>query len=673
MSQIQPYLDYFSAHPGWALAIIFIVALAEAVLVIGLFVPSTAVLVGAGVLVGTGSLEFWPVYIATTLGCIAGDQISFWAGKIYGDRLRNLWPLSRYPVLVAKGEAFVKLHGGKSIAIGRFVPGIKSVVPGIVGMLGMSQIFFLVVNISSGAVWSIAHLLPGILIGQGLALAGEVSGRLAVVLVVLLAVLFVAGWLIRISATGIAPYWKGLLQHISNWTRLSRYRPIRRLGQAIDPAHHRSSTIAAFLLIGVLCVIGLVDLMGGLVVRNQVSNLDLSVATLMNELRNAPADELMTVIAMLGDQMVMWLLGMTLVCWLIVWRAWRAGLAAFGVLLGGEILSRLMGYLFSRGSPIEGLAASDGSFPSLQVLMVGLVFGMLAVVAGHSIGRWSRAIVAAGAGVLALAVGFARMYLGADWLSGVLGGLLLAAFLSALFGTVIEAVPSRRIKPLGLGVVAALVFLSTSAFHVTQDFDAAEKDYAAPTVTQLFAPADWAAGKWLQQPKRRIDLAGRSQEVFVMQWAGSLDNLQATLETKGWKSVPKWHWRSMLSYLDPKTPLADAPPRPLLHQGLAARLTMARIADGQDKRRMVLRVYKSQAALQQSGGGAPVFLVSLTAETLNAKLDLYAIPKTLPASELEVAGLLQDVESAPGTQVLATSDDAQKPRAVLAGAAGPSP
>jgi membrane protein DedA with SNARE-associated domain len=134
MEHIQPYLDYFSAHPGWALAIIFLVALGEALLVIGLFVPSTAVLVGAGILVGAGSLEFWPVYIATTVGCIVGDQISYWAGKIYGDKLRGLWPLSRYPALMAKGEDFVKLHGGKSIAIGRFVPGVKAVVPGIVGI-----------------------------------------------------------------------------------------------------------------------------------------------------------------------------------------------------------------------------------------------------------------------------------------------------------------------------------------------------------------------------------------------------------------------------------------------------------------------------------------------------------------------------------------------------------
>ena len=45
LDYIQPYLDYFTANPEWALVIIFLIALGEALLIIGLFVPSTAILV----------------------------------------------------------------------------------------------------------------------------------------------------------------------------------------------------------------------------------------------------------------------------------------------------------------------------------------------------------------------------------------------------------------------------------------------------------------------------------------------------------------------------------------------------------------------------------------------------------------------------------------------------
>ena len=111
MEYIQPYLDYFTAHPNWAAAIVFLISFGEALLIIGLFVPSTAVLVGAGILVGTGQLHFWPIFLAITVGAVAGDQLSYWAGRFYGERLKTFWPLNRYPQLVARGEEFVRAHG----------------------------------------------------------------------------------------------------------------------------------------------------------------------------------------------------------------------------------------------------------------------------------------------------------------------------------------------------------------------------------------------------------------------------------------------------------------------------------------------------------------------------------------------------------------------------------
>jgi undecaprenyl-diphosphatase len=219
MDYIQPYLDYFSANPEWAIAIIFLIAMGEALLIIGLFVPSTAVLVGAGILVGTGHLGFWPVFIATAVGAIVGDQVSYWAGRLFGERLKTLWPLNRYPQLVAKGEDFVREHGGKSIAIGRFVPGVKSVVPGIVGMFNMNQVFFAFVNVTSGTFWAAAHIFPGILIGEGLAFAGELSGRLMVVLLVLFVTLALVGYAIRLAAAGVSPYLNHLLNRVSAWAR----------------------------------------------------------------------------------------------------------------------------------------------------------------------------------------------------------------------------------------------------------------------------------------------------------------------------------------------------------------------------------------------------------------------------------------------------------------------
>ena len=665
MEYIQPYLDYFSANPELALVIIFLIAFGEALLIIGLFVPSTAVLVGAGILVGSGHLPFWPVMLATCIGAIAGDQISYWAGRMFGTRLKTLWPLNRYPGLVLRGEDFVRLHGGKSIAIGRFVPGVKAVVPGIVGMLGMSQPFFIFVNFTSGIVWGAAHVFPGILVGQGLAIAGDLSGRLLVVLLVLLAILGVAGWLIRLLAASFRPYLDHVLQWLSTWAMARRNRPLQRFGRTLSPTNPRSRAIFAFVVLAVICLISLINLMFGLVFRQAVSNLDLSVATLVGEWRNAPADELMVGLSMLGDRPVVWSVAAALIVWLLVWRSWRAGLVVLALVVSGELLSVGLGMIVDRSAPITGpmagIVMTDGRFPSGHALMSALVFGLLAVLASHAMGRWSKAVVTAVCGILVIAICCSRIYLGADWLSDILGGLLVALVLSALFGLLIEALPTRRIKPLLLMVVASIVLLLSGGIHIANNQDSELARFEQPVRLQQVSLADWTGGKWLELAGRRIDLAGPAEEVFAAQWVGELAPLEKALLGQGWKTWPKWRWRDAIAYLDVKANLGAMPPRPLLHQGLKAKLTFTRDDLAKPGRRDVMRVFRSNFVAD----GKPVYLVSYTTEIARTRMGLYSMPFTFRASVDEVVLLAEQLALLPDVKTLARGQKTEKPLLVL--------
>jgi undecaprenyl-diphosphatase len=87
---VQPLIDYLSQNPSMAWAIAFVVAMGEALFVIGLVVPSTAVLVAIGTLVGLGKLSFWPVFAMTVLGAIVGDALSFWFGHVYKERVKTM-------------------------------------------------------------------------------------------------------------------------------------------------------------------------------------------------------------------------------------------------------------------------------------------------------------------------------------------------------------------------------------------------------------------------------------------------------------------------------------------------------------------------------------------------------------------------------------------------------
>ncbi len=660
MEQIQPYLDYFSANPGWALAIVFLVAFGEALLIIGLFVPSTVVLVGAGMLVGTGHLGFWPVFWCTAIGAIAGDQVSYWAGRKFGVRLKTFWPLNNYPALVARGEDFVRLHGGKSIAIGRFVPGVKAVVPGIVGMLGMNEIFFLSVNVSSGVVWTIAHIGPGVLLGQGLALAGDLSGHLVIVILVLLVIIGIAGWLIRILTASLQPYVNAAMRHLSIWARSRKSRAWYRFGKAIQPGNPRAPAVILLFLLAIASLVGLIDIVSGFMLRNAASNLDVSVATVMSELRNAPADAFMIPLTMLSERPVVWIMGIAIAAWLFVWRGWRVALLLLATMGFAEFASINLNRLMASHKAIM-----HGGFTSTATLMAGLVLGFIAALAGHSMGRWSKAVVAACCGSIVVAIAFSRVYLGAEWLSGVLVGGLLALILTSLFGMAIEAIPARRIRPLGLIAFASLAFLVTGVIYIGNNEDAAEIRYAARPMVQSFTEAQWTSGAWANIANRRVDLAGTPEEVFTAQWIGKLDQLQSSLTTQGWTSLPVWHWQDTFSYLDPKATLEKLPPRPVLHQGLKAKLTMTLPDPVQPQRRLVLRAFKAQVDIDVNGSPEPVYLISVTPEAPRPRFHLYSIPATLKADDADTRVAMSAFNNIPDIRVIAQSEDPQKTARVM--------
>jgi undecaprenyl-diphosphatase len=656
MQSVQPYLDYFSANPEWAIAVIFLIAFGEALLIIGLFVPSTLVLVGAGMLVGTGHLPFWPVFLATSIGAILGDQVSYWAGKFFGEHLKEMWPLNRYRQLVAKGEDFVRNHGGKSIAIGRFVPGVKAVVPGVVGMLGMSQLYFIIVNFSSGLFWAAAHVFPGMLLGQGLALAGDLSGRLVFVLIELLVILAVASWLIRLFVASASHRLSFALDRLSRWAKSRGSRSMHRFGRAVAPGNPRSMLIVFFAAIACLAFIGLSFMVISLVSRNTIPNGDLSVMTLMSELRNAPADQFMIPLTMLADGAVLWTLMAVMVAWLVWRRAWRAAAAAITVVFAGKLATLLLDHKVSAMQPLESFLSVDRfDFQSGHVAVTAIVFGVFAVLVSHAMGRWGRSLVVAISSLLVIAIAYSRIYLGVQWFSGAVAALLFAAVMVAAFGVAIEAIPPRRIRPLGLLVVSVAAFLIAGFVNIDRNLAKAESHYAPPQRIFALERASWLADGWQRLPRRRIDLAGRQEEALPVQWAGGLDELAQSLVSAGWQQQPKWTWKDSLKYIDLNAGIGSVAPRPALHEGLQARLTMTK-ANPDGAGRLVMRAYKTELAVTNGATTQPVFLVSLTEERLRRRFATYVIPVLAPASDQDIAGLRQVLASRTGVMVTQKQD-----------------
>ena len=213
-------MDIFHAITDWISAVmlgvsanywlfvflVFLVCVGEAVFILGLLVPSLPILLLVGGLITELKLDFWPIFFAATLGGIVGDAISYWIGYLLKERIKTVWPFKNYLPLIARGEIFFQRHGGKAIFIGRFITGLKAVVPGIAGMLGMKWGYFTLINTISAFVWAASHILPGMFLTGWLKSIG-----LSLELVIIFGAIILGAVFLLIH------YWKRILLFFAPW------------------------------------------------------------------------------------------------------------------------------------------------------------------------------------------------------------------------------------------------------------------------------------------------------------------------------------------------------------------------------------------------------------------------------------------------------------------------
>lgn len=206
---IQPLLDWMQAHPALSGLVVFAIACTESLIVVGVIVPGVVLMLGIGALVGLGALELWSTLLWTVLGAIVGDGVSYWVGRHYDQQLRSIWPFTKHPELLPRGERFFHKHGAISIIIGRFVGPIRPVIPAIAGVMHMNPWVFYAVNIASAIAWAPVVILPGVAVGASMHLASELAGRLMIVFLLLLLLAWGVFLLARlVDKTVLSPYFR---------------------------------------------------------------------------------------------------------------------------------------------------------------------------------------------------------------------------------------------------------------------------------------------------------------------------------------------------------------------------------------------------------------------------------------------------------------------------------
>ncbi len=206
-SLINGASDLAAQYPEWAILIAFAAAIIEAVAVLGILVPGTPILMAVAAAGAMAGLPMMPIIAVAVAGAVIGDFVSYWLGHRFRFRLREMWPFSARPALMDHAERFFRRYGTTSVAICRFVPVLRSTVPLVAGMAGMSRSRFLLGNVSSAIVWAPAHVVPAQFAGMSLVEMQAGDWQNAALCAGGLALFTTAGWLLhrRIVARGRRP------------------------------------------------------------------------------------------------------------------------------------------------------------------------------------------------------------------------------------------------------------------------------------------------------------------------------------------------------------------------------------------------------------------------------------------------------------------------------------
>ncbi|GAA4859595.1 bifunctional DedA family/phosphatase PAP2 family protein [Luteimonas vadosa] len=599
-ASLDTLVAWIGTHPVAAGALIFAIAFCDAAIVLGALVPAMPLIFAVGVLVGLGEVSGPYAVVCAALGAFCGDGMSFWIGRRWGPRLRTVWPFVRYPQLLERGEKLFRRNAAKSILVARYVGPVRPFVPAVAGMLEMPVKRYVPVSAVAAVSWAALYLLPGWLLGEAYDAVAAVADRLAIVMVALAAAVALAWASVLYSYRWFAGHADSLLARALKWThahpRLGRYA-----AALIDPNRPESASLA--ILAVCLLAIGWAwfALLATVLARGEPLLLDQQVHEAMYALRNPLADRLMAALATIGDPQVLVPAAGLALSWLLLRRRWIAAAHWIAALAFGLALTAALGVAIDMPRPPQ--VTGGFGFPSVAVTMTTITFGFFAVLIAREFPGRQRVWPYLVSGAVVALLGFARLYLGAHWLSDIVGGMLLGIVWLLLLGIAYRRHVARSMWMRPLAALFYGSFLAAAGWHAPRAIDSMLSRFEPPAPVADLDRARWWTHDWAALPAQRNERADSRRWPLDVQVAGPLAPLRERLQAQGWRVQPQAGWRDTIGLLDDGAPPARQPVLPATLDASAESLLLRRpLPDGR------LHVLRLWAAPRQFADGTPLWI-----------------------------------------------------------------
>ena len=164
MINLDSFLDFLNSLPDYMIYLL----LGLSAFVENIFppIPGDTVTAFGAFLVGTQRLNFFGVYLSTTLGSVLGFMSLFWIGTLLG---RRFFVEKDYRFFKAKdiikAEEWFRRFGYLIILLNRFFPGVRSAISIAGGISKLKTLRVTFLALISCAVWNLIWIAVGYMLG----------------------------------------------------------------------------------------------------------------------------------------------------------------------------------------------------------------------------------------------------------------------------------------------------------------------------------------------------------------------------------------------------------------------------------------------------------------------------------------------------------------------------
>ncbi|MCB2149626.1 MAG: bifunctional DedA family/phosphatase PAP2 family protein [Deltaproteobacteria bacterium] len=438
----------------WGYLVIFMGVALECQVLLGFIMPGESLVLAGGFFAEQGLLHPGILIVVISIAAILGDSIGYELGRHLGQGwlLKQGGRFGLRQEHLHRVDGFFVRHGGKAVFGSHFMHLLRSLMPFVAGARRMRYLKFLLFNALGCIIWATVFVSLGYLAGETWRAAAKWIGRASEIIGGALLLAIALGWLWRWLGrheADVRHRWQALAEHPRILALHRRFAPqLEFLLDRISPRGY----LGLHLTVGVLLLIGASWLFGGIaqdvVAGDPLTVIDKNVADWFHERRTPVLTTTMLVVSGLAS--AAWVTGVATVAALVLWwkRCWFRLLALVLVVPGGMVLAFLLKIAFHRQRPsfAESFLIFNGySFPSGHTMAATLLYGVLAALTVIAIETWRWRVGAVlGAFAMVLLVGFSRVYLGAHYLSDVLGAAAAGLAWLTLSLTAVDTVRRSR-------------------------------------------------------------------------------------------------------------------------------------------------------------------------------------------------------------------------------------